>query len=168
MQNHDTSKHYEARIVKSHKNEVLMLLRDVTNQKQNEVQILKIAEDLKQINDTKDKFVSIIAHDVRTPIIALIGYAEILAEDIEDLQKAEIKEFASSIVEISKQTIGLLTNLLEWSRLQTGRIEFHPAPLNAFSISENTLLLLSSNAEQKIYALLTNLKKKRLFMLMKI
>ena len=159
MLSHTTEKHYEARIVKSHKNEVLMLLRDVTSQKQNENQILKIAEDLKQINDTKDKFVSIIAHDVRTPIVALIGYAEILAEDIEDLQKPEIKEFASSIVEISKQTIGLLTNLLEWSRLQTGRIEFHPSPINAHSISENTLSLLSSNAEQKNISITNNIDK---------
>ncbi|MBP9119260.1 MAG: PAS domain-containing sensor histidine kinase [Ignavibacterium sp.] len=159
MLNREAEKHYEARIVKSHKNEVLMLLRDVTNQKQNEIQILKIAEDLKQINDTKDKFVSIIAHDVRTPIIALIGYAEILADDIDDLQKSEIKEFASSIVEISKQTIGLLTNLLEWSRLQTGRIEFHPAPVNAYSISENTMSLLTSNAEQKNISLINNLEK---------
>jgi len=159
MQNHNVEKHYEARIVKSHKNEVLMLLRDVTNQKQNEIQILKIAEDLKQINDTKDKFVSIIAHDVRTPIIALIGYAEILADDIDDLQKSEIKEFASSIVEISKQTIGLLTNLLEWSRLQTGRIEFHPEPINAYSITENTLALLRSNSEQKNITLINKLDK---------
>jgi signal transduction histidine kinase len=136
-----------------------MLLRDVTNQKQNEIQILKIAEDLKQINDTKDKFVSIIAHDVRTPIIALIGYAEILADDIDELQKSEIKEFASSIVEISKQTIGLLTNLLEWSRLQTGRIEFHPAPVNAYSVSENTVALLTSNAEQKNISLVNKLEK---------
>jgi len=157
IQHHDSEKHYEARIVKSHKNEVLMLLRDVTNQKKNENQILKIAEDLKQINDTKDKFVSIIAHDVRTPIIALIGYAEILANDIEELQKSEIKEFASSIVEISKQTIGLLTNLLEWSRLQTGRIEFHPSPINAFTISENSIGLLASNAEQKNISIINNL-----------
>jgi PAS domain S-box-containing protein len=159
MQNHNAEKHYEARIVKSHKNEVLMLLRDVTNQKQNEIQILKIAEDLKQINDTKDKFVSIIAHDVRTPIIALIGYAEILADDIDDLQKSEIKEFASSIVEISKQTIGLLTNLLEWSRLQTGRIEFHPEQVNAYSISENALALLTSNSEQKNITIINKIDK---------
>lgn len=159
MQNHDAEKHYEARIVKSHKNEILMLLRDVTNQKQNEIQILKIAEDLKQINDTKDKFVSIIAHDVRTPIIALIGYAEILADDIDDLQKAEIKEFASSIVDISKQTIGLLTNLLEWSRLQTGRIEFNPEPVNAYTISENTIALLRSNFEQKNISIFNYLEK---------
>lgn len=159
MQQHNTEKHYEARIVKSHKNEVLMLLRDVTNQKQNETQILKIAEDLKQINDTKDKFVSIIAHDVRTPIVALIGYAEILSNDIEELQKAEIKEFASSIVDISKQTIGLLTNLLEWSRLQTGRIEFHPTKVNAFNIAENTLALLTSNAEQKNISIINKLGK---------
>ncbi len=157
LQSTETEKHYEARIVKSHNNEILMLLRDVTNQKQNESQILKIAEDLKQINDTKDKFVSIIAHDVRTPIIALIGYAEILAEDIDDLQKPEIKEFASSIVDISKQTIGLLSNLLEWSRLQTGRIEFNPAQLNAYSLCENSLSLLFSNAEQKNITITNNL-----------
>ena len=89
----------------------------------------------------------------------LIGYAEILAEDIDELQKSEIKEFASSIVEISKQTIGLLTNLLEWSRLQTGRIEFHPAPLNAYSISENTIALLTSNAEQKNISIINKLDK---------
>ncbi len=159
MQNHDSEKHYEARIVKSHKNEILMLLRDVTNQKQNESQIIKIAEDLKQINETKDKFVSIIAHDVRTPIIALIGYAEILADDIEDLQKSEIKDFASSIVEISKQTIGLLTNLLEWSRLQTGRIDFNPELVNAYSISENTIALLTSNREQKNITIQNKLDK---------
>jgi PAS domain S-box-containing protein len=159
MDSQGTDKHYEARIVKSHKNEILLLLRDVTSQKLNEFQILKIAEDLKQINDTKDKFVSIIAHDVRTPIIALIGYAEILADDIDELQKSEIKEFASSIVEISKQTIGLLTNLLEWSRLQTGRIEFHPAPLNAYSISENTIALLTSNAEQKNITIINKIDK---------
>lgn len=159
MQHHNSEKHYEARIVKSHKSEVLMLLRDVTNQKQNEDQIIKIAEDLKQINDTKDKFVSIIAHDVRTPIIALIGYAEILADDIDDLQKSEIKDFALSIVDISKQTIGLLTNLLEWSRLQTGRIEFHPSPINARSISENSLALLTSNAEQKNISIINDLEE---------
>lgn len=153
------SKHYEARVVKSHQNEVLLLLRDVTNQKQNELQILKIAEDLRQINDTKDKFVSIIAHDVKTPIVALIGYAEILAEDIEELQKSEIKEFASSIVEISKQTIGLLTNLLEWSRLQTGRMEFHPVQMNAFNTAENSISLLASNAEQKNIKIINELDK---------
>lgn len=158
MNNHQMDKFYEARIVKSHKNEVLMLLRDVTSQKQNETQIIKIAEDLKQINDTKDKFVSIIAHDVRTPIIALIGYAEILADDIDDLHKNEIKEFASSIVDISKQTIGLLTNLLEWSRLQTGRIDFHPSSINIFTICENTLALLNSNAEQKNIRIVNNLE----------
>jgi PAS domain S-box-containing protein len=153
------SKHYEARVVKSHQNEILLLLRDVTNQKQNELQILKIAEDLRQINDTKDKFVSIIAHDVKTPIVALIGYAEILAEDIEELQKSEIKEFASSIVEISKQTIGLLTNLLEWSRLQTGRMEFHPVQMNAFNTAENSISLLASNAEQKNIKIINKLDK---------
>lgn len=159
MKGYNDEKHYEARIVKSHKDEVIMLLRDVTVPKQNELQILKVADELKQINDTKDKFVSIIAHDVRTPIIALIGYAEILAEDIDFLQIPEIKEFASSIVDISKQTITLLTNLLEWSRLQTGRIEFNPDVLDAYSVVQNTFALLCSSAEQKNIDIINNLEK---------
>jgi signal transduction histidine kinase len=51
----------------------------------------------------------------------------------------------------------LLTNLLEWSRLQTGRIDFHPEPVNAYSISENTLSLLTSNSEQKNITIINRL-----------
>lgn len=155
----ETEKHYEARIVKSNKLEVLMLIRDVTAQKKNEQQIIKIAEDLKQINNTKDKFVSIIAHDVKTPIIALIGYAEILSEDIEYLQPSEIKEFASNIVEISKQTVALLTNLLEWSRMQTGRLDYNPTILDSYKIVQNTLTLLKAGASNKNISIENHIEK---------
>lgn len=140
---------YEARIVVNSENQVLMLLRDVTLQKEAENQLRKVTEDLKQANASKDKFFSIIAHDLRTPLIGLIGYAEILAEDIDELEISEVKEYSRNIVEISRQTIKLLSNLLEWSRLQTGKIQFNPSDVKIYSVVENIFQLLKSNAQHK-------------------
>lgn len=140
---------YEARLVVNSDNQVLMLLRDVTLQKEAEAQLRTVTEDLKQANASKDKFFSIIAHDLRTPLIGLIGYAEILSEDIDELELSEIKEYSTNIVEISRQTIKLLSNLLEWSRLQTGKIQFNPSDVKIYSVVENIFQLLKSNAQQK-------------------
>lgn len=140
---------YEARIVVNYENEALVLLRDVTLQKEAESQLRKVTEDLKQANASKDKFFSIIAHDLRTPLIGLIGYAEILSEDIDELETNEIKEYASNIVDISRQTIKLLSNLLEWSRLQTGKIQYNPADVKIYSLVNNIFQLLKSNAQHK-------------------
>ncbi len=140
---------YEARIVVNSDNQALMLLRDVTPQKEAEAQLRKVTEDLKQANASKDKFFSIIAHDLRTPLIGLIGYAEILSEDIDELELSEIKEYSKNIVDISRQTIKLLSNLLEWSRLQTGKIQFNPSDVKIYSIVENIFQLLKSNAQHK-------------------
>lgn len=140
---------YEARLVINSENQILMLLRDITLQKEAELKLKKVTEDLKHANASKDKFFSIIAHDLRTPLIGLIGYAEILSEDINELEKHEIKEYASNIVDISRQTIKLLSNLLEWSRLQTGKIQFNPTDLKIHNVVENIFQLLKSNAEHK-------------------
>lgn len=145
----NTKKFYEARIIQSFKKEILMLLRDITLQKTAEIQLKKITEELKQLNATKDRFFSIIAHDLRTPIIGLIGYGEILANEVDQLSQTEIKEFSSSIVELSKNTINLLSNLLEWSRIQTGRIQFNPVSLELKQVVENVFDLLKSNADSK-------------------
>jgi len=149
-------KYYEARIVQSFKREILLLLRDITAQKTAELQLKKITEELRQLNTTKDRFFSIIAHDLRTPIIGLIGYGEILANEVEELSHKEIKEFSSNIVELSKNTINLLSNLLEWSRLQTGRIQFNPTKLNLSQTIENVFDLLMSNAASKQLELQNN------------
>lgn len=150
---------YEARIVVNSENQALMLLRDITLQKEAEAQLKKVTEDLRKANASKDKFFSIIAHDLRTPLIGLIGYAEILSDDIDDLQKEEIKEYASNIVDISRQTIKLLSNLLEWSRLQTGKIQFNPSDLRIRDVVESIFQLLKSNAEHKQIELINSVDK---------
>jgi signal transduction histidine kinase len=140
---------YEARLVLTSNNQVLVLLRDITEQKLSEIKIKKFTEELEQVNKSKDKFFSIIGHDLRTPINGLLGYSEILANEIDILEKDEIKEYASSIIDISRTTNNLLTNLLEWSRIQTGRITFQPVTTNLFNIVNTVFNFINASAHQK-------------------
>ncbi|MCS7052207.1 MAG: ATP-binding protein [Ignavibacterium sp.] len=142
--------YFEARIIHNNTyNQALILLRDITAQKQAQEELKKVTKDLEEANREKDKFFSLIAHDLRTPLIGLAGYAEILANDIDELSKEEIRNYSNNIVEISKQAIKFLSNLLEWSRLQTGRIQYNPSDVSIYLLVQSIFQLLKSNAERK-------------------
>lgn len=81
------------------------------------------AEELKLQNATKDKFFSIISHDLKNPIAGIIGFSELLKEDYKDLAPEKIEMYASIINESAEFTLELLQNLLEWSRIQGGSIK---------------------------------------------
>ncbi len=147
---------FEARIIYNSSNQVLILLRDITIQKHAEIELRRVTEDLEVANREKDKFFSLIAHDLRTPLVGLTGYAEILSQDIDELTKEEIKQYSNSIVEISRQAIKFLSNLLEWSRLQTGKIQYVPNDLSINLIVTSIFQLLKSNAARKNILLLNN------------
>jgi PAS domain S-box-containing protein len=141
--------YFEARIIYNSDDQALILLRDVTTQKQAEAELRRVTNDLEIANKEKDKFFSLIAHDLRTPLVGLTGYAEILSQDIDELTKEEIREYSNHIVEISRQTIKFLTNLLEWSRLQTGKIQYNPSDVSIYLIVDSIIRLLKSNASRK-------------------
>ena len=101
------------------------------------------------INQSKDKLLSIIAHDLKSPFTAIIGYSDLLVQSFSDFNKEEIKEFIKSINTISKQQYELLENMLQWSRMQTGRMEFIPILLDLVSITAGVLELFRENAAQK-------------------
>lgn len=143
------SAYFEARIIYSSPDRALILLRDITTQKNAEADLRRLTEDLESANNEKDKFFSLIAHDLRTPLVGLTGYAEILSQDIDELSTEEIKQYSNSIVEISRQTIKFLSNLLEWSRLQTGKIQYMPNDVSINLTVESIFQLLKSNAAKK-------------------
>lgn len=89
-------------------------------QKQAEERIRKINSELKELNETRDKFFSIIAHDLRSPFHMMLGISELLATDIESLPPAQIKKFSKELHNGIKKQFELLSDLLEWSRLQRG------------------------------------------------
>ncbi len=102
-----------------------------------------------ETNKTKDKFFSIISHDLRNPFASIVSFSRILKRDIQDLDKDELQELAleldKSVVKISN----LLENLLQWSRSQTGKITFNPEFFELKDIIRDNINLFSANAREK-------------------
>ncbi len=97
---------------------------DIAKQKEDELKLKQSIEELARVNAEKDKFFSIIAHDLRGPISALMQMSGILKEDLDELSNNERREFISSLEGASKNVYPLLENLLQWSRIKRGHIDF--------------------------------------------
>ena len=110
--------------------------------------VLKNVE-LQDLNNTKNKFFSIISHDLKNPFQSILGFSEILANEIETCSSAEIIEFAHSIHNSSQHTYRLLENLLEWSRSQNESISFKPETLNLQQIINETLRISANTSQAK-------------------
>jgi len=106
-------------------------LTDITKRKIAEEKLIEYSEELKKSNAAKDKFFSIISHDLRNPFNSLLGFSELLANNIDELTEQEIKDSAKTLNRTANNLFNLLTNLLEWSRLQTGN----------FTIEKNDFVL---------------------------
>jgi signal transduction histidine kinase len=102
-----------------------------------------------ELNATKDKFFSIIAHDLKDPFNAILGFGELLKENIRKFDLDKIEEFVNLMYSATEKGFKLLENLLEWSRLQTGRIKFNPTNLNINNIVDETIELFHRNATNK-------------------
>lgn len=103
----------------------------------------------RDLNATKDKFFSIIAHDLKNPFNALLGFSELLEKNYDTYSREEVKEYINVIYESSQGLFKLLDNLLQWSRTQTGTITYHPEYFNLFQIIKQEVDLLQINADKK-------------------
>lgn len=108
-----------------------------------------VRDNLQQLNDQKDKFFSIIAHDLKGPFNALLGYSSLLSSGIADFNHNKVAEYASAVHESGQRVFRLLENLLEWSQLQMGRLEFEPGPVDLNEIIDANLELFASIAKEK-------------------
>ena len=107
------------------------------------------ARDLTALNANKDKFFSIISHDLRSPFTALLGNAELMVDMIDELSQQNIREMSQSIYKGARAALNLMENLLTWSRLQQERIEYEPGPVELRQLTENTIDLLREMALSK-------------------
>ena len=111
---------------------------------------------LKELNASKDKLFSIIAHDLRSPFHALLGLSDLLATEVDEFSREEIAKFASEMNSSLKNQFKLLENLLEWSRLQTGRMQYAPVKINLTEKVNDISALLSGNALKKNISIINN------------
>lgn len=104
---------------------------------------------LKELNATKDRFFSIVAHDLRGPFNAIIGYSELMKMKSRVGDYEEFDYFSGMLHDSAQRTHTLLENLLQWSRIQTGRIEFVPDFVNLDNLVESIGDLLYENLKEK-------------------
>jgi PAS domain S-box-containing protein len=130
---------------------------DITEQKLAEQALKESEARLRELNATKDKFFSIIAHDLKSPFNSIIGFSNILAQQIQDKDYAAIEEYAVIIQNSSQQALDLLMNLLEWSQSQTGRIVFNPENINIVDLINQSTELFIALAQQKSITIISEL-----------
>lgn len=109
----------------------------------------KKTEELKLLNATKDKFFSIIAHDLKNPFNSLLGFSDLLKNDFDQLEKEDMRRFINIIHDSSKHGFNLLENLLQWSRAQTGNIEYFPRLMNIHRLISDCIDIYQNNADKK-------------------
>lgn len=112
-------------------------------------EIQNIAAELDNLNKTKDKLFSIIAHDLRSPFTVIQGFTNILLEDWEKLSAKEVKDYLEYIYQASVKTVDLLEKLLIWAKNQLGQISFKPEKIELKPILEETLGFLKAPANYK-------------------
>lgn len=106
-------------------------------------------ETLKNINLEKDKLFTIIAHDLRGPFSSFMGITQMLSDDISLFSKEDLQTFAKKMNRSATDLFNLLENLLQWSRMQQGTIQFNPENINLKQILSGNLELLKNSAEEK-------------------
>jgi signal transduction histidine kinase len=109
----------------------------------------KELQHLLHVNADKDLFISVLAHDLRNPFGVLLGYTEILSENITTLKRDEIKQLVDEIKKSTEGTYELLEDLLKWSRVRTGKIPFELQNLNFSHICKDVFEALKSTALRK-------------------
>lgn len=117
-------------------------------------EIEKQRDQLEKANITKDKFFSIIAHDLKNPFHSIMGFTDLLLKNYDDFEDTKKQEFLGLINESSQYANNLLDNLLHWSRTQTESIKYSPIKFDLHSLVNEIQHMLHGNAEKKQLALL--------------
>jgi len=128
---------------------LLSVIIDITDRTQSEKAVKESEMRLRELNATKDKFFSIIAHDLKSPFNSILGLSDLLVEQTKKKDYAGIEEYAIIIQNSSQLVMDLLSNLLEWSRSQTGRIEFNPEYTEMVKLINEVIELSGDSIRQK-------------------
>lgn len=171
----------------SFRDECIIIIRDITEQKTAQAEMLKYLsevnesknileqktielaglnqklneseQELKALNASKDKFFSIIAHDLRSPFTSLLGLTDYLASEYRNISTDELKEISSNLLKSAKTTYNLLENLLQWAKIRTGRIKFNPESFNIKTVTYQMIDLYKGNALNKNISFETEIYK---------
>jgi PAS domain S-box-containing protein len=137
----------------------IVQVQDITKRKRNEEQVLRYAEELKNLNAAKDKFFSIISHDLRSPFNSLLGLTEFITHSYDEMNPSEIKSSILNIYNSAQQVYNLILNLLEWSMLQSGRLKVEKSVINLAELGIEIINLYKESASNKQLELVNNINE---------
>ncbi|MBN1302518.1 MAG: PAS domain-containing protein [Melioribacteraceae bacterium] len=124
-------------------------LVDIQDRKVAEEKLAAYMDELQRTNYNKDRFFSIIAHDLKNPFITLLGYTEALMEDYNEMNAQEHIEYLTQIRNTSKNSYQLLENLLQWSRSQSGKLQIEQVNFYINEVVDEVLSLTTSSSDSK-------------------
>ena len=115
-------------------------------------------KELQRINAEKDRFFSIIAHDLRGPFSSFLGVTQLLDEKLSELTKEDIQDFAASMRISATNLFSLLENLLQWAKIKQGLIPFEPTNMLLFKIAEESIVNVHEPAKNKGIEIINNIR----------
>ena len=111
--------------------------------------LAKQTDELRQLNASKDRFFSIIAHDLRSPLTALLAYTRFAAESLASFSQDELQEMVDHLRNTSEKLYELLENLLDWSKIQRGLMSYEPQTVELGEVLLRNAAIFEPNATQK-------------------
>lgn len=128
---------------------VFSIVHDITSRVKTKKKLERSESKLRGANQSKDKFFSIIAHDLKNPFNAILGLSDYIISNYSRLDKTKVLEFIENINKVSSQTYVLLENLLQWARTQMGKLEINIMAININEIVEEEVSFIKNTADSK-------------------
>ena len=132
-------------------------IEDVTELTTRVENLKRVENELTIANAAKDRFFSIIAHDMRNPFNVIFSYTRLINQNFERFSKEEILKLNSELNKSTDKAYKLLENLLEWSKSQTGGLKFEPTNFKLMDLIDDVVNLLNESTNQKSIKLITNI-----------
>lgn len=121
----------------------------------NNIELKDQASRLLELNATKDKFFSIIAHDLKSPFNSILGFSELLVEKIQNKDYNGTEKYAGTIYDSSQKAMELIVSLMQWSSAQSGRMDFNPGGIDFVSLIDEAVELSKDAAHHKLISITT-------------
>jgi len=142
-------KWFSARVCKLDDEKVIMQVYDATEKYRNHQALIDSEKKYRELNATKNKMFSIVAHDIRNPINTIYGYSSLLHSDYDDFNDEERREFIRLLFVSTSNAVGLIDNLLSWAKAQQGEITLHSKTLLLIDVMADVLAEVTDQARMK-------------------
>jgi PAS domain S-box-containing protein len=138
---------------------VIGVINDITEKRKAERALIESEQKLREANATKDRFFSIISHDLRSPFAGIIGFTDTLLSQYHELSEELRLSFLKDVSDSAHTAFRLVENLLAWSRTQLGELTIEPKPVHLYPIVKDLVDLYSPLAKQRRMEVLCDIPK---------